>query len=180
MKIVHIAECAGGVDRYLEMLLPRLKDEFLQVFICSHNFNVEKYQSMVENVEQIDLEQSFSPVKISQQVRHIRALLKKYRPDVVYCHSSFAGGLGRLAAKGLKCKIVYNPHGWAFNIRGSKAIAYKFIERMLASFTDKIVCISKAEYMSAVKNGIDDGKKLQVIENGIKVEAVVNAKPIGR
>lgn len=25
IKLLHIAECAGGVDRYLEMLLPRLE-----------------------------------------------------------------------------------------------------------------------------------------------------------
>ena len=25
MKILHIAECAGGVERYLQMLLPRLE-----------------------------------------------------------------------------------------------------------------------------------------------------------
>lgn len=180
MKILHIAECAGGVDRYMEMLLPRLEDEYQQVFICSHNFDVEKYRGMVDDVRQIDMEQSFSPVKITRQVKQIRALLKKYHPDVVYCHSSFAGGLGRLAAKSVKCKIVYNPHGWAFNIRDSKAIAYKYIERMLAPYTDKIVCISKAEYLSAVKNGIDDGKKLQVIENGIIVETVVNAKSFVR
>lgn len=176
-KIMHIAECAGGVDRYLEMLLPRLESDYIQVFICSYNFNTSKYQGKVDVVEQIDMEQSFSPIKIAKQIKQIKILFKKYKPDIVYCHSSFAGGLGRMATLGMKCKVVYNPHGWAFNIRGCKAIAYKYIEKMLTSFTDKIVCISKAEYMSAVKNGINDGKKLQVIENGIKVEAVVNATP---
>ena len=38
MKILHIAECAGGVDRYLEMLLPLLQKEYEQVFVCSHHF----------------------------------------------------------------------------------------------------------------------------------------------
>lgn len=28
-----------------------------------------------------------------------------------------AGGLGRIAVIGLLCKVVYNPHGWAFNMR---------------------------------------------------------------
>lgn len=117
MKIVHIAECAGGVDRYLEMLLPRLEDDYTQVFICSHNFDASKYQGIVDVVEQIDMEQSFSPIKMLRYVQHIRRLLKKHHPDIVYCHSSFAGGLGRLAAIGMKCKVVYNPHGWAFNIQ---------------------------------------------------------------
>lgn len=117
MKILHIAECAGGVDRYLEMLLPRLEEDYEQVFVCSQHFDVAKYEDKVDIVEQIDMKQSFSPMRIYSQVRHIRKLVKKYQPDIVYCHSSFAGGLGRLACIGLKCKKVYNPHGWAFNIQ---------------------------------------------------------------
>ena len=117
MKIVHIAECAGGVDRYLEMLLPRLKDEYEQVFICSQNYEASKYKRMVDNLEQIDMQQTFSPFKIYSMVKNIRLLIKKYHPEIVYCHSSFAGGLGRLACLGLNCKVVYNPHGWAFNMR---------------------------------------------------------------
>ena len=32
MKILHLAECAGGVERYLQMLLPRLEKKGL---ICT-------------------------------------------------------------------------------------------------------------------------------------------------
>ena len=178
MKIVHIAECAGGVD--LEMLLPRLRDEYEQVFICSQNYNASKYQGIANQVEQIDMEQSFSPVNIVKQVRQIKSLLKKHKPDIVYCHSSFAGSLGRVAAMGMKCKVVYNPHGWAFNIKGNKASAYRIIEKLLARITDVIICISKAEYQSAVRNHIDSGKKLFLIENGIEVNAVEAATPIDK
>ena len=114
---MHIAECAGGVDRYLEMLLPGLNDDFTQIFVCSYHFEASKYKDMVDVVEQINMEQTFSPIKIYCQVKQIRDLIKKYTPDIVYCHSSFAGGLGRLACMGLKCKAVYNPHGWAFNMK---------------------------------------------------------------
>lgn len=117
MKVLHIAECAGGVDRYLEMLLPRLSDEFTQVFVCSYHFEVSKYYGMVDVVEQISMEQNFSPIKIFSQIKRIRQIIKMHAPDVIYCHSSFAGGLGRLASVGLHCKVVYNPHGWAFNMR---------------------------------------------------------------
>lgn len=117
MKIMHIAECAGGVDRYLEMLLPRLKDEYEQVFICSQQFDRHKYAGVVDIVEQIEMKQTFSPFKVISQVRQIRRLIKKFHPDIVYCHSSFAGGLGRIACLGLQCKVVYNPHGWAFNMQ---------------------------------------------------------------
>ena len=58
-----------------------------------------------------------------------------------------------------------------------KAFIYKIIELLLAHSTDKIVCISKAEYSSAIKNGIDNGEKLAIIENGINVQAVLNSAP---
>lgn len=118
MKIIHIAECAGGVERYLQMLLPRLKQRgFKQYFICSNNYQKDQYEQMVDEVVQFDLKQSFSPVQVWKKVCAIRKFIKKVKPDIIYCHSSFAGGLGRMAAIGLHCKVVYNPHGWAFNIK---------------------------------------------------------------
>lgn len=118
IKILHIAECAGGVERYLQMLLPRLESKGLrQYFICSMNYDPRKYRDMVDGVEQMDLRQTFSPFQIVGKVFSIRKMIKRLSPDVVYCHSSFAGGLGRVAAIGLPCKVVYNPHGWAFNIK---------------------------------------------------------------
>lgn len=65
------------------------------------------------------------------------------------------------------------------NMSGKNFI-YKIIEKLLSNSTDKIVCISKAEYLSAITNGIDNGDKLRIIENGINVQAVCDAKPVER
>ncbi len=118
MKILHIAECAGGVERYLQMLMPRLEARGIkQFFICSRSYDASNYQKMVDGVKQMDLTQSFSPLRVVKKILALRQQIKRVNPDVLYCHSSFAGGLGRLAAIGLPCKVVYNPHGWAFNIK---------------------------------------------------------------
>lgn len=117
-SILHIAECAGGVERYLQMLMPRLEQHgFRQYFISSLNYDKCKYQDIVDGVEQVDIKQTFSPLQVIKKIRSIRKIIKRRHPDIVYCHSSFAGGLGRMAAAGLPCKVVYNPHGWAFNIK---------------------------------------------------------------
>lgn len=118
MNIMHIAQCAGGVDRYLSMLLPLLRQQNLhQTFVCSQDYKVEEYEGKVDEVEQINMGQSLSPITIISVINKIRKLVKKYRPDIVYCHSSMAGGMGRLACLGLPVKIVYNSHGWAFNMQ---------------------------------------------------------------
>ena len=116
MRILHIAECAGGVDRYLEMLLPLLADRYEQIFVCSQNYDVHKYEQLVDRVEQLVMKQTLLPWTIIRQVRLLRNIIKENHPDIVYCHSSFAGGLGRLSCIGLSCKVVYNPHGWAYNM----------------------------------------------------------------
>ena len=118
MNIMHIAQCAGGVDRYLSMLLPLLRQQNLrQTFVGSHDYESEEYEDKVDKVEQLDMGQSLNPLVIMSVVAKIRRLVKEYRPDIVYCHSSMAGGMGRLACLGLPVKVVYNSHGWAFNMQ---------------------------------------------------------------
>lgn len=117
MKILHIAECAGGVERYLSMLMPLLENNGVsQYFICSKNYDKDKFKHIIDGVEQMDLRQNFSPFYVIKKFFQLRRMIKKIAPDILYCHSSFAGGLGRIAALGIGCKVIYNPHGWAFNM----------------------------------------------------------------
>lgn len=117
MRIIHIVQCAGGVDKYLTMLLPLFKGlKIHQVLICSYDYNKESYNNIVDEIEQIEMGQSLNPFIIIKTVCKLRKLIIKYNPDIIYCHSSMAGGMGRLAAIGLSKKVIYNPHGWAFNM----------------------------------------------------------------
>ena len=69
MRILHVAECAGGVERYLQMLLPRLEKKGIkQYFICSRNYDESLYSKIVDGVMQMDLTQSFSPLKVIANV----------------------------------------------------------------------------------------------------------------
>ena len=185
---MHIAECAGGVDVYLSMLLPLLEKKGLyQYFVCSKLFDKAKYEKMVDGVEQIDMKQSFSPFSIIKNVRKVKKIIKSIKPDIIYCHSSFAGGIGRLAAKGSKIKIVYNPHGWAFNMNQKSSLSmslkskiYLVIEKFLARKTDRIICISKAERQSALEKEIAKDSKLVLITNGIDISKVRSANRLKR
>ena len=125
--------------------------------------------NLVDAFENVDMIRSIDPKSDLNAIKAIRKLLKKYKPDIVYCHSSKAGALGRIANMGLKNKCVYNPHGWAFNMRGNKLkkLIYVGIEKVLAPFCSTIICISGAEKRSALKYRICGKKKLKVIYNGI-------------
>ncbi len=177
IKILHVAQAAGGVDRYIQMLLKYLnKDLFDNILICSQDFHEEDYTNLVSDFEQIVMNREIGSEDI-KAIRKVRKLIKKYQPDIVYSHSSKAGAITRIANIGIKNHCIYNPHGWAFNMRCSngKKILYAFIERTLALFCEKIICISDAEKKSALNKKICRKNKLQVIFNGIDVAAYENA-----
>jgi len=179
MKLLHIAECAGGVERYLQMLTPRLKARNIkQTLVCSETFTPSKFDGCVDEIYISGMKQTFSPVTVIKIIKELRKKIKETNPDIIYCHSSFGGVYGRIAALGLGCKVIYNPHGWAFNMAGAKSLLFKWIERVLARNTDIIVCISEAERKSAITNKIAGEDKLVKIENGIDLEEIRKAKVI--
>lgn len=184
MKITHILECAGGVERYLEMLAPRLqKENFEQTIICSHSVNLDKLKESADACYVTDMRQTFNPIAVVKIIKQVRKAIKTSNPDIVYCHSSFAGVFARLATIGTHCKIVYNPHGWAFNMRNTSSMklrVFRMLEQLLAHFTDKIVCISEAEFESAIDNHISSEDKLELIPNGIDIEAVRSSMGVSR
>lgn len=61
-----------------------------------------------------------------------------------------------------------------------KSHIYICIEKLLAKYTDKIICISEAERLSALKHKITENEKLNVILNGIDFSAIENAIPVKR
>ena len=184
MKITHILECAGGVERYLELLAPRLKKEgFEQTIICSNSVNLDKLKESADACYVTDMRQTFNPVAVIKIIRQVHIAITISKLDIVYCHSSFAGVFGRIAAIGTHCKVVYNPHGWAFNMRNTSSMklrVFRTLEQLLAHFTDKIVCISEAEFESAIDKNISSEDKLELIPNGIDIDAVRSAIAVKR
>lgn len=180
MKIIHIAECAGGVERYLQMLMPLLKEKGVeQVLICSQNYRIPNFDGIADKFYQINIQQSFSPITVIYAVIEIRKILKTEKGDIVYSHSSFGGTLARLASLGLKYKNVYNPHGWSFNAQNvspTKIKVYTFIEKLFANLTDKIITISQYEKRYALQLGICNEDKIIVIKSGLEVEKYTSIK----
>ena len=111
-----------------------------------------------------------------EPIEEIGHIIKDYNPDIVYAHSSKAGAITRIADIGLKNHCIYNPHGWAFNMRctAKKKAMYTAIEKIAAPFCEKIICISDAEKQSALDKKICREEKLQVIFNGVDIESYEN------
>lgn len=173
IKIMHIVQSPGGVARYLSMYLKYSdKNRFEHILICSLDYKMEKMESLVEHIEYLSMGRQISIINDAKGIWAIRKFIKKYMPDVIYAHSSKAGALGRLADVGFKNIVLYNPHGWAFNMNDISAIkkkVYALIEKVLSYKTDMIIAISVWEKESAAKYKICCSDKIHIIPSGVDV-----------
>lgn len=184
VKVLYVVEPAiGGVERYVETLLKYTDHNQVEnILICSQNYDEAKMKKIADKVILIRMKHEINAYADFKAIRAIHHYIKQIKPDIIYAHSSKAGALARIADLGIKNKVIYNPHGWAFNMQQSakKKEMYKWVEKILAHFCDKIICISDAEKKSALREKICKSDKLQVIYNGIDLEEINNTTPIER
>jgi glycosyltransferase involved in cell wall biosynthesis len=173
MKILHIAESAqGGVGTYLAEILPDQTRRF-----GTRNIRALIPQQHAAHISGVDRSilsgwkrQERSVFGVLGLARAIRREIADFAPDIVHAHSSFAGGVLRLMYgwRTPPFRIVYCPHGWAFDRRSSalKNRLIERIERSLAPAADRIVLISDHERREALRIGIPP-ERLDLVLNGI-------------
>lgn len=161
-KIMHIVESfGGGVFSFLTELVNGTDDEF--DIIIAYGIREEtvadfkKYFSKkVRFIKIENFTRNINPQKDLKALKEIKNIIKKETPDIVHLHSSKAGVLGRLAVKGNKIKMFYNPHGFSFlnkNVSKIKRNIYFAIEKIIAFFNKNCIIIgcSEGEYREAKK-----------------------------
>ena len=170
MKVLHVGEYVqGGVATYISMLLNHPNHtEIKDYIICSDRNSEHKWNLPKGRVHYYTYHRSI--FQVLPAMITVWKEIRRLEPDVIYCHSTWAGLFARfpMLFLGKPCRVIYNAHGWAFlrNTAEWKRRVYAGIEKMLLHSTDTVVNVSKHEYNSAIKYGLP-AKKLQVIYSGI-------------
>ncbi len=172
MKILHVSDWVnGGLATYLETLCHAQSQQHDVMVLASQRGSEARIVSC-EGFVSLD-PYSRSLRGIWHAFSTTRRTLRRYRPDILHVHSSFAGLFARLATIGLKHqpRVIYCAHGWSFLMQGSpiKARLYGWIERLLSYRCDAIITISSKEHHAAIAVGIEESK-LHLIEHGIAAE----------
>lgn len=179
-KVMHISFAGwGGVDIYIRMLIRDTSEQNDIICICPSCCDENYYKNCGARVYNMDLPREISPLEDLKAVFKLRKIIKKEAPQIIYCHSSMAGAVGRLAAIFTKSKVVYNPHGWSFDMSDcgkKKSMAYLLIEKFLAPFTQKIITISDYERNIAIEKKIAPPYKIVTILNGVDTKNISEIK----
>ncbi len=96
--------------------------------------------------------------------------VKTFEPDLVACHSTIAGLIGRLSLR-RHIPTVFTAHGWGFT-QGApllRRLVLPKLEHLAALWTDQIICVSKNDLALATHYRIASEKKLSLVHNGIQI-----------
>ena len=140
----------------------------------------------VRNIDSysVPVRQTISPGDIVVIVRTL-ALVGKLKPDLIHCHSTKAGFVGRICATLVGIPSIFTPHSFSFQMAEPGSRKYRLlmaIERALGRKTRWIAPVSETELALAVDNGICRKDQTVLIRNGVHLgqsdRAVAAAKTI--
>lgn len=170
MKVLHVGEYVqGGVATYIRTLLEHPDRAEIEDYLVCSDYNSDHSWKLPENrIFYYPYRRTLG--NISNAIKAIYHVIKQIKPDVIYCHSTWAGLFVRLPLFFLPkhCRVIYNAHGWAFlrDTTNLKKKLYALIELVLSARTDAIINVSGYEYKAAEKAGISK-KKLCLVYSGI-------------
>ncbi|NQV89891.1 glycosyltransferase family 4 protein [Candidatus Uhrbacteria bacterium] len=117
------------------------------------------------------LANSANPFRLWCASQTLSQTLKTFQPDIVACHSTIAGLIGRFTIRNT-IPTIFTAHGWGFT-QGAprlRRLVLPLLERFAGRFSSKIICVSQNDLALAQQHRIASALKLTMIHNGVEVQ----------
>ena len=152
LRVLHVLEATlGGTLRYMENIVEATEGlNLVSGFAYGTARADSRLKPLLERISRLGW--SSYPVDMRREVRpwhdlkawfQLRLAVTHFAPDIIHCHSSKAGALGRTSVflRRDHPARVYSPHALAAPL-GS---IYLKIEKLLSKSTDRFVAVSDSE-----------------------------------
>ena len=167
MKVLELVEsAAAGVGRHVMDLTDGLMARGHQVHLLYSNERSDG--TFVEDLRRLEGYSGFQAFQVSMHqwpsrsdvtaVLALRQHLRRHGPfDLLHCHSTKAGLIGRVGLAGHPMKRLYTPHAF-FTMQRAQASPPKWavamLEATLSRLCDRVIAVSREEYSHALELGI--------------------------
>ena len=172
--VLHIDECFGvGTYIVIRNIIAGLADRFDFAVLFGNRCD-RSDATLHRDFPDVELRRwrhAFRDIRPADDLRALHQAVREIRrlnPDVVHCHSSKAGVLGRVAAAltGRLPRCIYTPHGISFCQTGhsrSQRRLFRRIEHTIATWGGVVVACSDSEKDALSNAGIQS----VLIRNGV-------------
>jgi glycosyltransferase involved in cell wall biosynthesis len=183
MKVLHVLEATGGgTRRHILDLLPALQAYGVSCDLVASPLRTSAFGSDAGwlrargvKVFEVPMARGFSPSGDAIALRQLAAHLRHERYDVVHCHSTKAGLLGRLARLSVarRTPLVYTPHCIAFDtgLPHRQRRAARWMEALLAPLTSHFIAVSQHESNTLRRADLCKIDRVSTIHNGVDISA---------
>ncbi len=173
MHILYLITRAemGGSQTHVVDLLQGFRDQFrLTLATGEEGFLTEAARKLGVQVFVLpSLVQPLRPVQDAQALREVVRLIKRLKPDLIHCHTSKAGIIGRVAARFARVPAVFTAHTWSF--ADGTSTLWKLVgtpsEKITARWTQRIIAVSESNRNLAIQRKVAPANKIVTVHNGI-------------
>ena len=174
MRILYVITLPdiGGAQTHLLEVACAMQKSGHDVQIVAGKYGWLTEQLAIKGIEISVIDELVREISLKKDwatVYKIRNIIKKWHPDIIHCHSSKAGIVGRIAAFMEGVPSVFTAHGWAFTegVPFFKRVLYSVIENIMLNITSKCFCVSEYDRCLAKKWFLRDSHKIITVHNGI-------------
>lgn len=180
MKVLHIVTLSemGGAQRVVHQLATRVDRKRFDVTVaCGTGGDLVAWlrRDGIRVIELPEMRRAVSPFWDLMVLFRLWWIIRKENYDLVHCHSTKAGVIGRIAARlaGVK-KIVFTAHGWSVreDDHWLLRVAYGFVEWMMSHLTTTLVCVCNHDAQLTSKWRLRT--QVEVIYNGVELNPTVS------
>lgn len=184
ISILSLTKSTGGIAFYNRMLLAGLDPaRFASHTICLSE-NAQSYaaemQALGLGAEPVAMARyRLDPAGDLRVFARILAKARETRPDVILCHGSKAGVLGRAAGRIAGIPVVYCQASLPFlkRVQGAKAPAYWGLEFAARSLGGHMVALTEGARRETIAHRLFPADRIEVIHTGVDTETF---RPRGR
>lgn len=173
LLLVTLSEIGGAQKVVYHIASGLAAEEFDVTVACSPGGELVSWLRGLPSVRVVELgslRRDISPFHDFLCLVQLYRLISSGGYDIVHCHSSKAGVLGRLAARmaGVR-KIFFTVHGWGIDDRQPlpARFLYTTAERLAGAVSTRVVCVSEHDREKGVALGLVSPEKLAVVHNGV-------------
>ena len=166
------SEGGGGAQTHVMQLARFMVSQGHEVAIMSQpgGWLAERAQELgVTYLENPHIDNTLNPLRLWHAGQSLIQAIKTFAPDLISCHSTIAGLVGRFTVRG-RIPTIFTAHGWGFapGIPQPRRALVALAERLAAPKAEKIICVSEFDRQLALAAGVGTPAQLMTIHNGVE------------
>ena len=174
--VLAITKSTGGVALYNRLLLQELLAEgYSSHTVCLSDEGPEYAQSLRDkglSAEPLAMARySIDPSGDLRVLRQITRITRDRQPDVIICHGSKAGFLGRIIGRRTGTPVIYCQASMPFlrRVQGWKAPIYWSLDYVVSKIGGHIVTLTERALDTTVKFHLSRTDRISVIRTGVDI-----------